>query len=95
MEITTGDLIEAIRSDIRHQLKVEILAELQPEIERTLYSNIFDFNEASRFLKISDSTLRRMVRDEEVPYFKQRGNLFFRQIALNEWILRKERSGAN
>lgn len=90
--MSTTELIEAIRTDIRQQLKEEILTELQPEIERMLYNNIFDFNEACRFLKVSDSTLRRMVRDEAVPFFKQRGNLYFRQVALHEWILRKEQS---
>ncbi|WP_246590737.1 hypothetical protein [Paenibacillus sophorae] len=28
---------------------------------------------------MSKATLRRMVRDKEVPFFKQRGNLYFRQ----------------
>ncbi|WP_367888868.1 helix-turn-helix domain-containing protein [Paenibacillus sophorae] len=64
---------------MRQGLREEILAEIRLEIERALYSNILDTVEACRFLKISKATLRRMVRDKEVPFFKQRGNLYFRQ----------------
>lgn len=92
--MTTADLIESLRADIRQGLREEILAELQPEIDRRLYSNIFDSSEACRYLKISEASLRRMVRDKEIPFFRQRGNLYFRQASLNEWILKKEQKGA-
>lgn len=82
----TSDLIEAIRSDIKQGLREEILAELQPEINSQLYANVFDFSEALRYLKVSDSTLRRMVKLNEVPFFRQRGNLYFRQIDLSRHI---------
>ena len=85
-----ADLIAAIRADIKANLRDEILAELQPEIERRLYSNIFDTKEASNYLKVSDSTLRRMVKQDGLPFFKQRGQMFFRQIALNDWIRKRE-----
>ncbi|WP_020621241.1 helix-turn-helix domain-containing protein [Paenibacillus daejeonensis] len=90
--MNTADFIEAMRTEIKDQLREEILKDLQPELERMIYNNVFDFNEACRYLKVSESTLRRMVRDGEVPYFRQRGNLFFRQTALHESIIKKERS---
>ncbi|MEK3735481.1 helix-turn-helix domain-containing protein [Paenibacillus sp. FSL M8-0334] len=86
LTMTTTDLIEALRADIASDLKAQILAELEPEIKRRLYSNIFDIKEAALYLKLSESTLRRMVRDGEVPYFKQRGNIYFRQIDLDKHI---------
>lgn len=85
----TVDFIEAIRSDIKRELREEILGELQPEIERRLYANIFTFKEAAQYLKVSISTLRRMVKDREVPHFMQRGNVYFRQTDLNKWIERR------
>ncbi|WP_339316918.1 helix-turn-helix domain-containing protein [Paenibacillus sp. FSL R10-2734] len=88
--MSTADLIEAIRADIREGLREEILSELQSEIQQRLYSNIFDVFEACSYLKISDSTIRRMVRDKEIPYFRQRGNLYFRQISLDSWVASKE-----
>ncbi|MGG3307479.1 helix-turn-helix domain-containing protein [Paenibacillus lautus] len=82
----TTAFIEAIRNDIAAELKQEILAELQPEIERRLYANIFEFKEAMQYLKVSDSTLRKMVKEGQVPYFRQRGNIYFRQIELDKNI---------
>ncbi|CAM3935166.1 MULTISPECIES: helix-turn-helix domain-containing protein [Paenibacillus] len=84
--MTTTDFIEALRADISSGLKAQILAELQPEIERRLYSNIFDFKEGMRYLKVSESSLRRMVAEGEVPHFRQRGNIYFRQIDLDKHI---------
>ncbi|GAA0844472.1 hypothetical protein GCM10008915_47350 [Bifidobacterium pullorum subsp. gallinarum] len=82
----TSDLIEALRADIVSGLKEELLNELQPEIERRLYSNILDFQEGVRYLKVSESSLRRMVKDGEVPHFRQRGNIYFRQMDLDKHI---------
>ncbi|MEK3784100.1 helix-turn-helix domain-containing protein [Paenibacillus sp. FSL R5-0810] len=82
----TAAFIEAIRADIVSGLKQELLNELQPEIERRLYSNIFDFKEGMRYLKVSESSLRRMVQEGEVPHFRQRGNIYFRQIDLDKHI---------
>lgn len=84
--MTTPEFIEALRSDIASGLKQQILAELQPVIERRLYANIFDLQEACRYLKVSESTLRRMVRKGEVLYFRQRNQLYFRQIDLDKHI---------
>ncbi|MEF3313847.1 helix-turn-helix domain-containing protein [Paenibacillus sp. GYB004] len=85
----TLDLIELIRTDIKRELREEILAELEPEIKQRLYANIFTFDEAMAYLKVSESTLRRMVRDGEVPFFRQRVNLYFRQIDLDKTIRKK------
>lgn len=85
----TVAFIEALRSDIIAQLREDLLAELQPEITRRLYSNIFDTSEACQYLKVSMSTLRRMVKDGEIPHFWQRGQVFFRQIDLDKHIASK------
>ncbi|MNM55563.1 Helix-turn-helix domain protein [compost metagenome] len=85
----TSAFIEALRSDITHQLREEILSELQPEINRRLYSNIFDIKEACQYLKICRSTLLKMVHAMEVPHFWQRGQIFFRQIDLDADISSK------
>lgn len=87
--MSTVDLIDAIRADIKRELREEILAELAPEIKRRLHANVFTLNEACEYLKVSDTTLRRMVRDGEVPYFRQRGNLYFRQVDLEKHISRQ------
>ncbi|KGE16646.1 helix-turn-helix domain-containing protein [Paenibacillus wynnii] len=90
MDYKTVDLLEAIRADIKQELREELLAVLQPEIERQLYSNIFDISEACRYLKVSDKTVRRMIKEDGLPHFWQRGQIFFQQNSLNRWISKKE-----
>lgn len=84
--LDTSTFIEAIRSDIESNLFNQLIERLQPEIERRLYANIFDVAEASRYLKISTATLRRLVKDGEIPFYRLRGQIFFRQIDLDKHI---------
>ncbi|MDR9857775.1 helix-turn-helix domain-containing protein [Paenibacillus sp. VCA1] len=84
--MTTADFIEALRADLKRELTAEILSELQPEIKKALRANTFTFEEACVYLKVSESTLRRMVRNREIPYFRQRNQLYFRQIDLDKHI---------
>lgn len=84
--MTTSDFIEALRADLKRELTAEILSELQPEIKKALRANTFTFEEACVYLKVSESTLRRMVRNREIPYFRQRNQLYFRQIDLDKHI---------
>lgn len=82
--MTTTDFIAVMREDIKRELRMELLAELEPEIQRRLYANIFDIREAAGYLKVSESTLRKMVKAGEVPHFRQRGQIFFRQIDIDK-----------
>ncbi|MDP4095444.1 helix-turn-helix domain-containing protein [Paenibacillus sp. P96] len=88
--MTTADLITSLRSDIKNELLQEILSELQPAIQQQLYANIFDFAEACNYLKVSQSTLRRMLRTTNIPHYKQRGKIYFRQISLDKWAQEQE-----
>lgn len=93
--MNTVDLIGALRADIAAGLKEEILKELQPEIDRRLYANILLIDEAAQYLKVSDRTLRRMAKDGEIPHFRIRGILHFRQIDLDKHIARLVKGGEN
>lgn len=83
---STTDFIEALRVEIKQELRDEILSELKPDIERMLYANIFEIEEAARYMKTSPSTLRRMVKDREIEHFRIRNILHFRQIDLDKHI---------
>ncbi|WP_082672879.1 helix-turn-helix domain-containing protein [Paenibacillus senegalimassiliensis] len=84
--MTTADFIETLRADIAAGIKEQVLRELQPEIERRLFANNFSLDEACLYLKISEATMRRMVSKEEIPHFRIRGSLRFRQIDLDKHI---------
>jgi excisionase family DNA binding protein len=89
--MTTSDFILALRNDISGNLKREIMDELRQFIAQQLHNNVFDFKETLEFLKISESTLRRMVARKEVPFFKQGGQYFFRQTSLIAWMEQMEK----
>lgn len=90
--MTTADLIEALREDIRQGLREELLSELQPEIDRRLHGNIFDVKELCNYLKVSDRTIRRMVKEDRLPHFWQRGQIYFRQTSIDRWISQREQN---
>jgi excisionase family DNA binding protein len=89
--LTTQDLIEAIRSDIRHELEDSLWKRIEPIIQQRLYANVFDLKEATRYLNVSESTLRRMVDEKQIPHFRQRGQIYFRQLSLDRWMEAQER----
>lgn len=82
----TSDLIRALRQDIEMDLREKLLSELLPIIEVKLYDNTFSIKEAAKYLKISESTLRKMVDAKEVPNYRLRGQIFFRQTSLEQWL---------
>jgi len=83
---TTSDFINLLRSEIEQGLLNQTLAILEPKINEMLYRNVFNCSEAIDYLKISDSTLRRLIRDKEIPYFRLRGTILFRQWELDDFI---------
>ncbi|MHA6481092.1 helix-turn-helix domain-containing protein [Paenibacillus sp. strain BS8-2] len=78
-----------LRSEIETGLLDKALAALEPKINEMLYRNIFDAKEAAKYLKISSATLHRLLRDREIPYFKLRGSLLFRQWELDDFISKR------
>lgn len=80
------EFVEALRADIAQGLREQILAELEPEITRRLYANIFTLPQAAEYLKISEPMLRGMVARREIPFFRHRKVIFFRQYELDKHI---------
>jgi excisionase family DNA binding protein len=85
MNTNTNDFITALRSDIQNEVKEQLLSELLPIIEVKLYDNTFSIKEAAKYLRISESTLRKLVDAKEVPNYRIRGQIFFRQVSLEQW----------
>lgn len=86
MKWETIDLIEAIRNDIESNLEEKILQKLESTITKTLYANIFTVKEAAKYLKVSTQTIRNKAKCNQLTYFKQRGQYYFRQQDLEHYI---------
>lgn len=51
---------------------------------------IMNLKEMSVYLRCSQTTIRRMVRDRELPYFMIRNRYYFRKNSVDEWLKQKE-----
>lgn len=51
---------------------------------------IMNLKEMSVYLRCSQTTIRRMVRDHELPYFMIRNRYYFRKNSVDEWLKQKE-----
>lgn len=47
---------------------------------------IMNIKELSEYLKISISTVRRLIQKGEIPFFKISSQYFFSKTAINDWI---------
>lgn len=47
---------------------------------------ILNIKELSEYLKISTSTIRRMIFKKEIPYFLLSNQYFFNKENINNWI---------
>lgn len=85
----TTDLIQALRSDIQSDLEQSIIKKLEPTITQMLYANIFTVKETAAYLKLSADTVRKMMKNNELDYFEQRGQFYCRQTDLDRYIASK------
>lgn len=78
------DLPEAV-SEILSRLKwledkVDNLA------QDSLKKSIFSTKEASEFLQFSTGTIYKKVSNNEIPYHKKEGSLYFSKEELKDWL---------
>lgn len=52
---------------------------------------ILNIKELAEYLHCSVSTIRNMVRNNEIPFFRVGVKICFRQSAIDRWIYAKER----
>lgn len=51
--------------------------------------NIIDIKELSNYLNASVSTIRKMIYDNEIPFFKILGKYYFNLDIIDKWIISK------
>lgn len=47
---------------------------------------ILNIKETSTYLKVSVSTIRRLILKNEIPFFRISNQIFFNKEIINEWI---------
>ena len=47
---------------------------------------ILNVKEISRYLKVSVSTIRRLILKNQIPFFRVSNQIFFNKEIINEWI---------
>lgn len=51
---------------------------------------VMNIKELSEYLKISCSTIRRLIQNKEIPFYKVSAQYFFNKNSINEWIMNQE-----
>jgi excisionase family DNA binding protein len=78
-----------ILSESRYDNIVKQLKGIQSLLlnQEILHKDILDFEEACRYLKVSDSFLYKKTANSEIPFRKPtKGKLYFIKAELNEWL---------
>lgn len=74
----------------RSMTRVAELAERLERIERLLVisaKEALDTREAALFLGLSESRIRHLVWEKDIPHYKSGSKVFFRKSELEDWML--------
>ena len=47
---------------------------------------IFDVKELTRYLRCSDSTVRKLIKNKEIPNFRIANRIYFKKALIDIWI---------
>ena len=61
------------------------------ELKETVLPVLLDFKETMNYLKVSNSTLRTMVRKNEIPYCRVRGKIVFYASDIKSYLESKKK----
>lgn len=48
--------------------------------------NVFDVKELAKYLHCSESTIRKLIRNNEIPSFRVAYRIFFKKDLIDNWI---------
>jgi len=75
-----------MRSGIVAELEQRLLDRLEPIIRQELLARHMSVLDTANYLHVSDQTIRRLIRDGDLPSFRVRGQIFVRQMDVDTWI---------
>lgn len=87
------EAVREMRRQIEEEVEARIWAKLQPAIQQALHAQNFTVNEAADYLHVSHQTVRRLIRERELPSFRVRNNIFVRQMDVDTWIAKQIEGG--
>lgn len=82
-------LIEELQTDILNELERRIWERIEPRIQQALLARHMSVAELAEYLHVSEQTVRRLIRERSIPSFRVRGQIFVRQMDVDEWIRRQ------
>ena len=50
------------------------------------YPQILNVRDAAKFLRVSESIIRRLVREQRIPFFKIEGRYLFSRAVIENWV---------
>ena len=56
---------------------------------------VFSVNELSQYLHISQSTIRKLVREKSIPHYRILSRIFFDKESIDTWINNQEITNLN
>lgn len=54
---------------------------------------VFNVKEVAKYLNCSESTIRKLVRETKIPFFKICSKISFYKKSIDEWIEKLQRGG--
>jgi excisionase family DNA binding protein len=79
--------------EILEELEVRIWERLEPRIQQELLSRIMSIIQTAEYLHVSEQTIRRLIREKEIPSFKVRHQIFIRLMDVDSWIEKQLKEG--
>ena len=49
-------------------------------------NEVFDVKELTRYLRCSDSTVRKLIKNKEIPNFRIANRIYFKKALIVMWI---------
>ncbi|MCL6453586.1 MAG: helix-turn-helix domain-containing protein [Alicyclobacillus sp.] len=81
--------IEQHKQLIIDELERRVWERLEPRIQQELHARYMTVSEVARYLHVCEKTVRRLLRDGELPSFRVRSSILIRQQDVDAWIERQ------
>ena len=49
-------------------------------------NEVFDVKELTRYLRCSDSTVRKLIKNKEIPNFRIANRIYYKKALIDMWI---------